>query len=146
MLRNKLNNQKKVTKMSKGRIVLLVWALIFVTISSVLFSLTAFYSSFSLYAIFNPNADLGSTIGGVLLWILGMIYGIFTVVSSSLILPFDLVLLNKLKVKTWYTKAILVFAIATICISFVLVFILPISASIYSSASNSSSSLANSSN
>ena len=108
--------------MKKSAIVLLVFACIFVTTTLVLLVFTSLFSISSLMAIFKGDAKFGDVLGGILLYIYVILLGIFTVVSAVLILPFDSILMGKMKINTWYTKTIMIFAIVAIVISIFFIF------------------------
>ena len=121
-----------------------VLALVFVTIATFLFGVTAYYASTTLYILYHDEASIGDVFGGLITWILVIMYGVLTMVAAGGILPFDLLLINKCKVKTWYTKVILIFAITMIVLSFISMLGLPIASSIYRANHQSSSSISSS--
>ena len=130
--------------MKKSAIILLVFACLFTTITLVLLAFTSLFSISSLMAIFKGDAQFGDVLGGILLYIYVILLGIATVASAALILPFDLIMIGKMKINKWYTKAILIFAIAAIVISILFIFSLPIAGALQPSSSSSSSSLSSS--
>lgn len=133
--------------MKKSAIVLLIFSLVFVTLTSFLLVLTTMFVWGSLDALYKPDADLGSVLGGIFLFIAMIPYCLGTIASSALILPFNLIMRFKMKIKTWYTLAVFIFAIAAIATAVLLLFAVPIASGITqagkaASSSSSSSSVA----
>ena len=124
--------------MKKSGIIMLVFACLFVTTTLVLLAFTSLFSISSMMAIMKKDGTFGDALGGILLYIYDILLAIITIISAALILPFDLVLIGKMKVNTWYTKTILIFAIFAIVASLFFIFALPIMTSLNSSSSSSS--------
>ena len=129
--------------MKKSAITMLVLSLIFVVITGILLFFASLFVFGSLNALYKPDADLGDAIGGIILYIYLIMWCFGTAISAALILPFDLVLLVKFKIKKWYTIAILAFAIAAIVAAIIMFSAVPIAESIREA--NSSSSIPSSS-
>lgn len=132
-----MNNQKKLTK---GGIVLLVFATLLVLATAIALTLDFIVTAGSLNAIYGPDSDGWDALGGVFLFIYTIILSIVTAIGSLLSLPFTLSLIKKHQVNTWYTKGYLIFAIAAIVLAALLFATLPVSAQITSSSSSSISS------
>lgn len=128
---------------SRTKTTFLVLALVFTTLTLILFSITVYYASSTLYLIYHDKPNIGTVFGGLILWVLVIMYSIFTLAAAGGILPFDLLLMNKCKVRTWYTRAMFVFSITMMVLSFITMFALPIASNVYrlnhSSISSSSS-------
>ena len=122
-----------------------VLALVFVTIATFLFGVTAYYASTTLYILYHDEASIGDVFGGLITWILVIMYGVLTMVAAGGILPFDLLLINKCKVKAWYTKAILIYAIVIMAVTLLTMLGLPLIGRLYYAINNSSSSASSSS-
>ena len=102
--------------MNKKAIPLLVLSLVFclVTIFFLAFATGFCFASLDAYI----HADsAGDVVGGIFLFIvlLPICLGLF--ISGGLILPFNLVMILKMKIKTWYTITILVFAIVAMVLA-----------------------------
>ena len=89
-------------------------------------------------AIFKEGGTFGDALGGILLYIYDILLAIVTIVSAALILPFDIIMIAKMKINKWYTKAILIFAIAAIVYAILLLFSVPIVSALQPSSSSSS--------
>ena len=122
-----------------------VLALVFVAIATILFGVTAYYASTTLYILYHDEASIGDVFGGLITWILVIMYGVLTMVAAGGILPFDLLIINKCKVKAWYTKAILIYAIVMMAVTLLTMLGLPLIGRLYYALNNSSSSAASSS-
>lgn len=122
-----------------GSKVLLIFALIFVTITSVLLAFELILSFISFDAIYHPGNDGWDVVGGVLVYVYVFLLGIFASISGAAILPFDIVLLKKVG-KRWFTLAILIFAISAIAVAVIMAAALPIVASVNDAINSSSSS------
>ena len=132
--------------MSRGKTVMLVMALVLLGSALICFGVTVLYTSLSYYEIYKTTSTLGSVILGLIYWIPVVCYGMMTALLAGGILPFDLILMNKFKVKTWYTRTLLIVAIVIIALSFLMIFSLPVANSIINAtrqASRSSSSAMN---
>ena len=126
--------------MGKIKTTFLTLALVFVGLTIALFAVTVYYASNTLYLIYHDKPNIIDVFAGLILWAVVIMYATFTMVAAGGILPFDLLLINKCKVKTWYTKVILIFAITMIVLSFISMLGLPIASSIYRINHQSSSS------
>ena len=124
--------------MKKSGIIMLVFACLFVTTTLVLLVFTSLFSISSMMAIMKKDGTFGDALGGILLYIYDILLAIVTIVSAALILPFDLIMIGKMKINTWYTKTILIFAIAAIVVSLFFIFALPIMTALNPSSSSSS--------
>ena len=132
--------------MSRGKTVMLVMALVLLGSALICFGVTVLYTSLSYYEIYKTTSTLGSVILGLIYWIPVVCYGMMTALLAGGILPFDLILMNKFKVKTWYTRTLLIVAIVIIALSFLMIFSLPVANSIINAtrqASRSSNSAMN---
>ena len=132
--------------MSRGKTVMLVMALVLLGSALICFGVTVLYTSLSYYKIYKTTSTLGSVILGLIYWIPVVCYGMMTALLAGGILPFDLILMNKFKVKTWYTRTLLIVAIVIIALSFLMIFSLPVANSIINAtrqASRSSNSAMN---
>ena len=132
--------------MSRGKTVMLVMALVLLGSALICFGVTVLYTSLSYYEIHKTTSTLGSVILGLIYWIPVVCYGMMTALLAGGILPFDLILMNKFKVKTWYTRTLLIVAIVIIALSFLMIFSLPVANSIINAtrqASRSASSAMN---
>ena len=130
--------------MGKTKTTFLTLALVFVGLTIALFAVTVYYASNTLYLIYHDKPNIVDVFAGLILWAVVIMYATFTMVAAGGILPFDLLLINKCKVKTWYTKVILIFAITMIVLSFISMLGLPIASSIYRANHQSSSSISSS--
>lgn len=130
--------------MKKSGIVLLVFACLFVTTTLVLLFFTSLFCISSMTALLSEEKTLGDALGGIFLYIYDILLAIGTIISAALILPFDLILIGKMKINKWYTKTILIFAIVAIVASLFFIFALPIMTAM--NPSSSSSSMISSSN
>lgn len=130
--------------MKKSAIVLLVFSCLFVTTTIVLLFFTSMFAFSSLDAIFNPKSTGGDVLGGVILFILMIPYCLGSAASALLILPFDIIMIAKMKINRWFTKAILIFAIAAIVYAIMLLFSVPIVSALQPSSSSSSSMISSS--
>ena len=126
--------------MKKSAIVMLSFALAFVIITLFLFFFTSLFCINSVIAYVNPNGDPGDKIGGIFLFIIMIPYCLGMFVSAGAILPFNLILRFKMKVKTWYTLAVLIFAIVMMVVAVLYLFAFPFATSVTSSSSSSISS------
>lgn len=129
--------------MNKSAKTLMVFAIIFscVTMLMLFFTTVSVVDAYS--KILNPD-NLGDAIGGILFYITSILSAIGTVVAGSSVLPFILIVINKYKVKTNFTYAVLIFAIVAMALAICLVVSLPIAANIQNSGNSSSSSLSSS--
>ena len=130
---------------SRAKTTFFVLALVFVALATILFGVTAYYASSTLYILYHDEASIGDVFGGLITWILVIMYGVLTMVAAGGILPFDLLLINKCKVKAWYTKAILIYAIVIMAVTLLTMLGLPLIGKLYYALNNSSSSAASSS-
>ena len=130
---------------SRAKTTFLTLALVFVGIAATLFAVTIYYASTTLYILYHDEATIGDVFGGLITWILVIMYGALTLVAAGGILPFDLLLMNKCKVKAWYTNLILIFAIVVMVLTIFTVLGLPLIGRLYYTLNNSSSSAISSS-
>ena len=126
--------------MRKSAITLLVFSLIFVTLTIVLLFLTALFVGASLDALYKPNNNAGDVIGGIFLFIAMIPYCFGTIASALSILPFNLIMRLKMKIKTWYTLTIFIFAIAAVVTAVLLMITVPVISNITDASKASSSS------
>ena len=130
--------------MNKKSIVLLVFACLFATVTLGLLIYDSILSISTYNVLFFSNPEnfgeaLGSALGGVLLYVLTIIFGVFILISVALTLPFDLILM-KINGKKWYSIAILAFSIMAVIMAVVYVAMLPVISQIESAAKAGSSS------
>lgn len=130
--------------MNKKSIVLLVFACLFATVTLGLLIYDSILSISTYNVLFFSNPEnfgeaLGSALGGVLLYVLTIIFGVFILISVALTLPFDLILM-KINGKKWYSIAILAFSIMAVIMAVVYVAMLPVISQIESAARAGSSS------
>ena len=130
--------------MNKKSIVLLVFACLFATVTLGLLIYDSILSISTYNVLFFSNPEnfgeaLGSALGGVLLYVLTIIFGVFILISVALTLPFDLILM-KINGKKWYTLTILVFSIVAVVLAAAYVAMLPVVSQIESAAKAGSSS------
>ena len=126
--------------MRKSAITLLVFSLVFVTLTIVLLLFTALFVGASLDALYKPNNNAGDVIGGIFLFIAMIPYCFGTIASALSILPFNLIMRLKMKIKTWYTLTIFIFAIAAVVTAVLLMITVPVISSITDASKASSSS------
>lgn len=127
--------------MSSGtKTTMLVLAIVCLSLATISVGVTAFYTSLSFYEIYKTTSNVGSVVLGILYWFPVVCYGMMSIFFAGGVLPFDLILLNKGKVKKWYTIIILVLAIAIIVAAFTMIFALPIATSVANASRHSSSS------
>ena len=126
--------------MRKSAITLLVFSLIFVTLTIVLLFFTALFVGASLDALYKPDNNAGDVIGGIFLFIAMIPYCFGTIASALSILPFNLIMRLKMKIKTWYTLTIFIFAIAAVVTAVLLMITVPVISSITDASKASSSS------
>ena len=126
--------------MRKSAITLLVFSLIFVTLTIVLLFFTALFVGASLDALYKPGNNAGDVIGGIFLFIAMIPYCFGTIASALSILPFNLIMRIKMKIKTWYTLTIFIFAIAAVVTAVLLMITVPVISSITDASKASSSS------
>ena len=112
--------------MKKSAISMLVVSLIFVLITSVLLFFSTLFVVGTLNALYKPDHTAGDVIGGIFLYLYLILLCFGTVISAVLIIPFDLIMLIKMKIKTWYTIAILVFAGVAIIASIIMFISVPV--------------------
>lgn len=130
--------------MNKKSIILLVFACLFATVTLGLLIYDSILSISTYNVLFFSNPEnfgeaLGSALGGVLLYALTIIFGVFILISVALTLPFDLILM-KINGKKWYSIAILAFSIMAVIMAVVYVAMLPVISQIESAAKAGSSS------
>lgn len=125
--------------MNKKAIPLLVLSLVFVLITVFFLAFATGFCLASLDAFLNAD-DVGDVIGGVFLFIalLPVCLGLF--ISAGCILPFNLVMMLKMKIKTWYTITILTFAIVAMALAVIYVVVFPLATSAQQAAHAVSSS------
>ena len=126
--------------MRKSAITLLVFSLVFVTLTIVLLLFTALFVGASLDALYKPDNNAGDVIGGIFLFIAMIPYCFGTIASALSILPFNLIMRLKMKIKTWYTLTIFIFAIAAVVTAVLLMITVPVISSITDASKASSSS------
>lgn len=124
-------------RLSVLAIVMLVLACLFITVTLVLFFLEGMFTWGSIDALFFKEKDLGDAVGGIVLWLFTFIFGIATVISGLVTLPFDIVLLKNVG-KKWYALTLLIATAAFIILAVVLMVLVPVISSL--SPSNASSS------
>ena len=130
--------------MSRAKNVFLVLACVFLTMALIFFSLTVYYASSTLHFIYTNKPNIGTVFGSLIYWMIVAIYGLFTIFFAGGILPFDLILMNKYKIKKWYTILLLASSITLMALSLIAIFALPLLSSAYHASRHSSSSLSSS--
>ena len=130
--------------MSKKSIVMLVFACVFVTITAGLLAYDSFLSISTYSVLFGSHPEnfgeaLGTALGGVLLYVVTLLFGVFIQISVIVTLPFDIILM-KLNGRKWYTLVILFFSIVAAILAIVYMAMLPVVSQIESAAKASSSS------
>ena len=130
--------------MSRAKNVFLILACVFLGVALIFFSLTIYYVSTTLHFIFTNKPNIGTVFGSLIYWVIVVIYGVFTIFFAGGILPFDLILMNKYKIKKWYTILLLISSITLMSLSLIAIFVLPVSSSAYHASRHSSSSLSSS--
>ena len=130
--------------MSKKSIIMLVFACVFVTITAGLLAYDSFLSISAYSVLFGSNPEnfgeaLGVAFGGVFLYALTIIFGVFILISVVATLPFVIILL-KTNGKKWYSLVILIFSIVAAVAAIAYIAMLPIISQAESAANASSSS------
>lgn len=123
--------------MTKTNKVMLVFACIFATLTAILLTGQILIELWSMGLLFGKDADLGSAIGGIFIFIYSIMFGAAAIVGAVVTLPFDIVLL-KSNGKKWYSLALLIFSIAAIVTAIVFFFMLPMVSEAVSRSSSSS--------
>ena len=123
---------------------MLILSCIFVTICALLLAYDAYLSISAYVLLFNKDAAnfgeaLGQALGGVLLYALTIIFGIFVVASAAVSLPFSITLL-KINGKKWYSITLLAFAVFAILAAITFVALLPVISQAEEAAKAASSS------
>lgn len=126
--------------MTKTSKVMLVFACIFVTLAFTLFALQAYIELCSMGLLYGEGHDLGSAIGGILIFIYSIMLGIAAIVAGVVSLPFEIVLLKGVG-KKWYPLTLLIVTLATIVSTVVFFFLLPAVSEAVNNATSSSSSI-----
>ena len=126
--------------MKKSAVTMLVVSLIFVLITSVLLFFSTLFVMGTLNALYKPDHTAGDVIGGIFLYLYLVLLCFGTVVAAVLILPFNLIMMIKMKIRKWYTITILVFAIVAIVASVLMFISVPVAQSIADAGKASSSS------
>ena len=111
--------------LTPGRIVLLVFACLFVTVTGVFLTFEVITSFGTIDAIFFGNNTLGDVIGGLFLWIITIILGFCVVGSAVVTLPFAIVLMKKVG-KRWYAMTLLIFTLSAIGLAVILAIAMPV--------------------
>lgn len=125
--------------MKRSSKTLIVFSCIFVTIAALFLMGEALFIGVSFNALYKPDADLGDAIGGIFIYIYGILLAGGAITSAIVSLPFEIPLF-KLVGKKWYDIVLLVVSISIIVAAVALVFTLPAVSSITSAQSSSSSS------
>lgn len=126
--------------MAKTSKVMLVFACIFVTLAFTLFAFQAYIELCSMGLLYGEGHDLGSAIGGILIFIYSIMLGIAAIVAGVVSLPFEIVLLKGVG-KKWYSLTLLIVTLATIVSTVVFFFLLPAVSEAVNNATSSSSSI-----
>lgn len=126
--------------MTKTSKVMLVFACIFVTLAFTLFAFQAYIELCSMGLLYGEGHDLGSAIGGILIFIYSIMLGIAAIVAGVVSLPFEIVLLKGVG-KKWYPLTLLIVTLATIVSTVVFFFLLPAVSEAVNNATSSSSSI-----
>lgn len=126
--------------MTKTSKVMLVFACIFVTLAFTLFAFQAYIELCSMGLLYGEGHDLGSAIGGILIFIYSIMLGIAAIVAGVVSLPFEIVLLKGVG-KKWYSLTLLIVTLATIVSTVVFFFLLPAVSEAVNNATSPSSSI-----
>lgn len=126
--------------MTKTSKVMLVFACIFVTLAFTLFAFQAYIELCSMGLLYGEGHDLGSAIGGILIFIYSIMLGIAAIVAGVVSLPFEIVLLKGAG-KKWYSLTLLIVTLATIVSTVVFFFLLPAVSEAVNNATSPSSSI-----
>ena len=130
--------------MNKKSIILLVFACLFVTVTAGLLIYDSFLSISTYNVLFGSHPEdfgeaLGAALGGVFLYVLTILFGIFILISVAITLPFDIILM-KINGKKWYSLTILIFSIVAAVMAIAFIAMLPVVSQIESAAKANSSS------
>lgn len=123
--------------MTKTSKVMLIFACIFTTLATILVGAQAYIELGSLNLLFGKETGLGEAIGGILLFVYSVMFGIATIVSSVIALPFDIVLLKQVG-KKWYALVLFIVTLACIVTAVGLFFFLPALSEVVNNTSSSS--------
>ena len=126
--------------MKKSTKVMMVFSIVFTTITIFFFAFATTFAVNSLVACYKPNADVGDVIGGVFLFIAMLPFCLGMFISAASILPFNLITMLKLKIRNGYTISILIFAIVMMVLSIAYCIAFPLATSIAHPNNTSSSS------
>ena len=126
--------------MKKSAIVMLVFSLIFVVSALAFLVFASIFGIISLVAYFGPNSTDGDKIGSFFVFIAMIPYCLGMFASGLLILPFNITMIKKMEIKTWFTKAILIFAIVMMALAIIFVIVFPLAVNIAPASSGSSTS------
>lgn len=130
--------------MKNSNKVLLIFALVFVTVTSVLLFLEGLATFGSFDAIYKPGNNGWDVLGGIFFFIYVLMLAFFAIASAIATLPFDIILMKK-EGKKWFNLAILIFSIAAIVLAVAMAAALPIVVKLSEALeSNSSSSISSS--
>ena len=111
--------------MNKKSLILLIFACLFATVALVFLSLECVCMGVAIDAVVIKGKTLGDALGGIFLYIYGILTAIVTCLASAAALPFDIILM-KVDGKKWYSKAILIFVIIAIILAIILAIALPV--------------------
>ena len=111
--------------MRKGAIPMLVLSLVFTLITVFILAFATAFCVTSLNAFYHADSA-ADVVGGIFLFIALIPICIALFISGGCILPFNLVMILKMKIKTWYTYAILTFAIISMALAVIYVVALPL--------------------
>ena len=125
--------------MKKSSKALIVLSCIFVTIAALFLTGEALFIASSFNALYKPDANLGDALGGIFIYIYGILLAGGAIISSIISLPFEIPLF-KLVGKKWFNIVLLCVSVSIIVAAVALVFTLPAVASLTADSSSSSSS------
>ncbi|HHT67076.1 MAG TPA: hypothetical protein GX010_02490 [Erysipelotrichaceae bacterium] len=112
-------------KLNKFATIMLIFALVFTIATLFLLPFSLAFVINSLVLIYTHDPSSGVVIYFNHLYYVSFLYLILTACLSAAILPFDIILLRKMRINTWYTKALLIFSILSLALSLLLIFSLP---------------------
>lgn len=112
-------------KFNKSTLSLLICALVFTIATLFLFSFSSTFIINSLILVYNQEEFSTVVVQGNYLYFVSFLCSIFTACLSSGILPFDIILMKKMDLNNWYTKALFIFSIVIIALSLLIAFSLP---------------------
>ena len=120
--------------MKRSAKIMLTLATVFTIITAVFFMLTCIFSVGAIDAI--NKGDFGDALGGVFLYIIGIMFSCFTITTAIPIFPFACIFQAKNGKSTSVSISMIVFAVVAIVASFFFTIYLPVTAALKSASSN----------